>query len=80
MKASHHLDCLGEPCPIPIIKTARYVPGMTVGEVLEVHSDDPGILPDMAAWCASHSHEYLGYNEESLDGTPAWRVYVRKSQ
>ena len=74
----HALDCLGEPCPLPIIKTAKNFPALTLGSVLEVLSDDPGILEDMEAWCASHSQDYLGYRTEDVEGQDAWRVYVRK--
>lgn len=80
MNAHEHLDCLGEPCPLPIIKTAKLVPSMSAGQVLEVYSDDPGILPDMEAWCASHGQEYLGYTAETLDSRETWRVYVRKRE
>jgi tRNA 2-thiouridine synthesizing protein A len=73
------LDCLGEPCPLPIIKTAARLPALPGGAVLEVLSDDPGILPDMEHWCASQGQEYVGFWEETIDQREAWRVYVRKA-
>lgn len=79
VEPQERLDCLGEPCPMPIIKTARLVPTMETGTVLEVLSDDPGILPDMEAWCRSHSHQFLGHRTDAINGREAWRVYVRKS-
>ena len=54
------LDTLGLYCPVPIIKTARRIREIGTGEVLEVLSDDPVILVDMPAWCASNGHEYIG--------------------
>ena len=38
------LDTLGLYCPIPIIKTAEAIGEMEPGQVLEVLSDDPGII------------------------------------
>jgi TusA-related sulfurtransferase len=45
-----------------------------VGEVLEVLADDPQILEDMPAWCASHGHALLDTTEEDEE----FRLYVRK--
>ena len=41
------LDCLGERCPIPIIKLAKAL--KEVQEVL-LRSDDPATEPDLVAW------------------------------
>jgi len=37
-----HLDTLGLFCPMPIIKTSKKIKELTVGQVLQVVSDDEG--------------------------------------
>ena len=62
------LDCLGRPCPVPIIELAKALPNIEVGEVLTVLSDDPAAAADIPAWCRMRGQEYGG-----ADGT-AYRV------
>ena len=63
--ANRKLDTLGLLCPIPIAKTAEAVKMMRVGEILEVLSDDLGILIDLPAWCMSTGHSLIGVEEEA---------------
>jgi TusA-related sulfurtransferase len=68
------LDCLGLYCPMPILQTAAQIARLAPGQVLEVLSDDPGILNDMPAWCETTGHEFLGWSQQGRE----YRVYVRK--
>lgn len=70
------LDTIGLLCPIPIIKTAKLVKEMAVGEVVLVLSDDWGIQVDMPAWCKSSRNELLGIVEEG----EVLKAYVRKAR
>ena len=72
------LDTLGLYCPVPILKTARKMKELAVGQVLEVLSDDPVILEDMPAWCRSNGHEYLGCGEPQSGSPSVLRILVRK--
>lgn len=54
------VDCLGRPCPVPVIELARALPGVAVGEVLEILSDDPAAVHDIAAWCRLRGQSFLG--------------------
>lgn len=54
------LDCLGRPCPVPVIELARALPQVAVGEVIEVLSDDPAAQHDIPAWCRMRAQGYLG--------------------
>lgn len=54
------LDCLGRPCPVPVIELARALPCLPPGAVVEVLSDDPAALTDIAAFCRMRGHSYLG--------------------
>lgn len=54
------VDCLGRPCPVPVIELARAVPTVALGEVVEVLSDDPAARLDVPAWCGMRSQAYVG--------------------
>jgi len=60
IKADEVLDCVGLLCPMPILKTSNKLKEMLPGQVIEVQSDDDGIIKDMPAWCRSTGNEYLG--------------------
>jgi len=69
-------DARGLLCPLPIIRASEEIRKMTVGEVLEVISDDPGIQTDMPAWCRSAGHKLLDLVREGTD----YRSFVRKEK
>ena len=54
------VDCLGRPCPVPVIELARALPSVEVGQVVEVRSDDPAARHDVPAWCRMRGQEYVG--------------------
>jgi cysteine desulfurase len=54
------VDCLGRPCPVPVIELARAVAAAAPGDVVEVVSDDPASRHDVPAWCRMRGHTYLG--------------------
>ncbi len=68
------LDCVGLACPMPIFKTANAIKQMQTGQVLEVQSDDDGIVKDMPAWCNKTGHEYLGLIKEGDE----YHAFVKK--
>ena len=68
------LDCIGLYCPMPIVKTAEKMKQLKEGDVLEVVSDDKGIIKDMPAWCEAIGHEFVGMEKEGGE----IRVYVKK--
>lgn len=74
MKADAILDTLGLYCPMPIVKTAKKIKDLKIGQVLKVISDDEGIKEDMPAWCRRTGNEFLRIEE----GEGEYRVYVRK--
>ncbi|MBI4304342.1 MAG: sulfurtransferase TusA family protein [Chloroflexi bacterium] len=75
MKADQTLDCMGFYCPIPIVQTTKKIKELKPGEVLEVISDDKGIIKDMPAWCKATGHKFLGLEQKDNE----IRVYVRKT-
>jgi len=74
MKADAILDTLGLYCPMPIVKTAKKIKDLKIGQVLEVISDDEGIKEDMPAWCKRTGNECLRIEEREGE----YRVYVKK--
>lgn len=74
MKHDKTLDCFGLLCPMPIVKTAKEVKLMKIGEVLEIQATDMGIKTDMPAWCKATGQEFLGVEEK--DGE--FYAYVKK--
>jgi tRNA 2-thiouridine synthesizing protein A len=76
LAADRKLDCVGLFCPMPILKTRDAMKGMTVGETLEMLSDDPASEADMKSWTARTGQELL---EIEKNGT-VFRFIVRKTR
>ena len=60
----HKLDTSGLLCPMPIVKTAKFIKTMEIGSVLEMISTDAGSMPDMRAWSNQTKHELLDAQDE----------------
>ena len=54
------LDCLGRPCPVPVVELARALLTVAPGEVVEVVSDDPAARLDVPAFCRMRGHAFVG--------------------
>jgi tRNA 2-thiouridine synthesizing protein A len=54
------LDCLGRPCPVPVVELARALQRLPPGSLVEVLADDPAALVDVPAFCRMRGHAYLG--------------------
>ena len=76
LAADRKLDCVGLFCPMPILKTRDALKGMTVGQTLEMLSDDPASEADMKSWTARTGHELL---EIERNGA-VFRFIVRKTR
>lgn len=50
------LDCRGDACPLPLLKTKKAMAELASGEILEVLGTDPGSKNDLPSW-ASLSRE-----------------------
>ncbi len=57
------LDCLGVPCPLPIVRVAEAMMNLEPGQVLEVWADDEGAKADIPAWCTGTGNDFLGREE-----------------
>lgn len=72
--ADKTLDAKGLSCPMPSVKTALALEKMSVGEILEVLTDDPVSRRDLPVWAESTGNNFLGVEE---DGSTI-RIYIRK--
>ena len=53
------LDLKGLLCPMPIIKMAKAVKDVQVGETIEAFATDPGVMADIPAWCRTTGNELV---------------------
>lgn len=45
------IDCLGQPCPVPVIELAKALADVALGSKVTLLADDPAAASDVAAWC-----------------------------
>ena len=62
-ETSVRLDCIGVPCPLPIVNIAQTMRSLKPGEVLEVWADDEGAKADIPAWCTGTGNDFIGREE-----------------
>ena len=65
IKADKVLDCTGLLCPVPVVKTAKAIKQIEVGQILQLIATDPGAPPDMQAWTRQTGHEMMESQEEN---------------
>ncbi|MBN2259085.1 MAG: sulfurtransferase TusA family protein [Clostridiales bacterium] len=70
------LDCLGEACPVPIVKSEKAIIDLEVGDLLIVQIDHSCAMKNVPEWARAQ-----GYNveiEEVDDGE--WEVFIEKTK
>ncbi|MCG8485398.1 MAG: sulfurtransferase TusA family protein [Clostridia bacterium] len=68
------LDCLGEACPVPLVKTENALKELNAGDVLIVQVDHSCAMKNVPEWARKN-----GYNveiDEVDDGE--WEVIIEK--
>lgn len=68
------LDCRGVSCPMPVLRTAQAIKSMGLGQVLEVIATDPGVEPDLRAWCGQTGNDLLTIDQRG----EAFHVLIRR--
>jgi tRNA 2-thiouridine synthesizing protein A len=68
------LDCRGNACPLPLLKTKKAVADLASGEILEVVGTDPGSKNDLPSWAARTGNIYLGVEEKG----EVFHFYLKK--
>ena len=67
------IDCMGEFCPMPIIKLSKAANVAEPGTEIEVLSDDEASKVDIPVWCRMKHHEFV----ERTDLERGWSFLVR---
>ena len=57
------LDFKGLPCPMPVVKISQEINNVEIGQIIEVHTTDPGSLSDFPAWASTTGNEILKTNQ-----------------
>jgi tRNA 2-thiouridine synthesizing protein A len=58
------LDARGLVCPMPTVRLGQAIRKMTVGDIIEVWTDDPGSQANMAAWTKNTGHQLVSSSVE----------------
>lgn len=53
------IDTVGLFCPLPIVRLKKEIENVEVNSVIELFSDDPGVLDDIPAWCKETGNKLL---------------------
>ena len=72
--AEYRLDCLGEACPVPLLKTQKKFAGLNVGDMLIVEIDHSCAMKNVPEWARKEGHNVE--IEETGDGE--WEIYIEK--
>ena len=70
------LDCLGELCPTPLIKTENALKELAIGDVLIVQVDTSCAIKDVPDWVRKNGHNFE--IEEISDNE--WEVIIEKTK
>ncbi|NLH48729.1 MAG: sulfurtransferase TusA family protein [Myxococcales bacterium] len=68
------LDFKGLPCPMPVVKISQEIKSVAVGQVVEVHTTDPGSLSDFPAWAKTSGNEVVGTEQ----GGGLIKIFVKR--
>lgn len=69
------LDCMGEACPIPLMKTQKKIAELAIGDVLVVSIDHSCAMKNVPEWARKQ-----GYNVEIEEvGDGEWDIVILKN-
>ncbi|MEG1942662.1 MAG: sulfurtransferase TusA family protein [Angelakisella sp.] len=74
--AEFTVDCLGEACPVPLMKTQKQLDKMAIGDSVTVQIDHSCAMKNIPEWARNQ-----GYNveiEEVDDGE--WEIIIEKTK
>ena len=70
------LDCLGEACPVPLVKAENKLKELEIGDVLIVLIDHSCAMKNVPEWARNEGHNVE--IEEVDDGE--WEVIIEKAK
>ena len=59
----YELDARGLNCPIPILRTKKFLTTMDAGEIVRIMATDPGSVKDFEAFARQTDNELLSSTE-----------------
>ncbi|MDN5302599.1 MAG: hypothetical protein PWQ60_2113 [Thermoanaerobacteraceae bacterium] len=74
--AEVYLDCLGEACPVPLVKTQNKLKQLKIGDILIVQIDHSCAIKNVPEWARKEG--YPVEIEEVEEGR--WDVYIEKTK
>lgn len=72
--AEEMLDCLGEICPVPLVKTQKALEKLSTGDVLIVQIDHSCAMKNIPEWLAKEGYNYEVEEVEA----GSWEIVVEK--
>ncbi|MEX0788039.1 MAG: sulfurtransferase TusA family protein [Anaerolineales bacterium] len=70
------LDLKGLLCPMPIVRMAKAMKEIEIGQILEATATDPGVMADVPAWARSTGHELVSLEKRGRE----FHFLVRRSK
>lgn len=64
IKIEKSIDTVGLFCPLPIVRLKKEIENIEVNSVIELLSDDPGVLEDIPAWCKETGNKLLSLQKK----------------
>ncbi len=74
--AEYRLDCMGEACPVPLIKTQKKMAELKIGDTLVVEIDHSCAMKNVPEWARKEGHNVD--IEETSEGE--WEIYIEKTK
>ncbi len=74
--AEQMLDCLGEACPVPLVKAQKALEELAVGDVLIVQIDHSCAMKNVPDWAREDGHNV----EIDEVGEGEWEVVIQKAK
>ncbi len=74
MSKEVELDCMGEACPVPLVKAEKALEKLDVGDILIVQIDHSCAMKNVPEWAREQGHNVE--LEEVDDGE--WEVVIEK--
>ncbi len=61
---NHELDLTGYNCPLPVLKTKKFLAVIEIGDIVKIITTDPASKADLADFCVKTGHILLEQFEE----------------
>ncbi len=74
--AEFRLDCLGEACPVPLLKTQKKLANLKIGDLLIVEIDHSCAMKNVPEWARKEGHHV----EIEETGAGEWEIYIEKTK